>query len=530
MERSEIGRAPISAENPAGQDVRYEPDFEALTDEINKLSSPTAIAGIDWQKVVSLAEKILSEQSKHLTVSCYLCLGLLHTEGLHGLADGLKILHDLLEEYWDSMFPLPKRKNARINTLAWWNEKLQALLENFPEEKWEQGERTTLLDEIMAIDGIIGEKLEDGPSLRPLQEKLAALLTTEPAVTAAEEDSGPGESEVAAAADPEPVPLPAGTVTQAAAPEQPAAAQVPAGEGDQADALKYFEQGQDFLATSATLLFARDMSDFLAYRLNRMIAWFGVDSLPPATDGKTMLEPPDEQLRTLLAGLHASSDWEELLQAAESRIRQYLFWLDLDFWVYSALSHLNYSAAAQAVADDTLLFITRLKGVEKYGFADGTPFAGEDTLDWLDALATGGGDSGGGVPVMEIAPDQDSADTLQAAVELNRDKGQAAMVTFLQEKISTAVSVRSRFQLYLALCQLLEKEKHSPLLPPFVDEMLALVDQYHLEQWEPDLALQAMTVAYTSMSKTDRKKNEEKLHDLFGRITLLNAQKSLEIS
>ena len=80
MARTDIGRLPVSDDNPAGQDVKYEPDFEDLSEEINKLSSPTAVAGIDWTKVVSLGEKILRDQSKNLTVCCYLSVGLLHVE------------------------------------------------------------------------------------------------------------------------------------------------------------------------------------------------------------------------------------------------------------------------------------------------------------------------------------------------------------------------------------------------------------------------------------------------------------------
>ena len=39
MELSELGRNPISEQEPAGKDVRYEPDFEALSQEVEKLSS-----------------------------------------------------------------------------------------------------------------------------------------------------------------------------------------------------------------------------------------------------------------------------------------------------------------------------------------------------------------------------------------------------------------------------------------------------------------------------------------------------------
>ena len=527
MERIDIGRLPVSSDNPQGQDVKYEPDFEALSEEINKLSSPTAVTGIDWAKVVSLGEKILRDQSKNLTVSCYLSIGLLHAEGLHGLADGLKILRDLLDVYWDLMFPPPKRKKARINTLDWWNGQLKKLLENYSSEIWASGERDAVLEDVKAIDAVIADKLEEGPNLRALQEKLADLLPSADAVKEEPDQSGPvAEAE-------KPFESAASPVSKISSPSTPSHPSVPEPVTDApaggTDALVYFKTGMNYLSTSANMLFSRDQSDFLAYRLNRIIAWFEVDSLPPTVDGKTMLEPPDKQLQSLLAGLYESSSWPELLQAAESRVREYLFWLDLDFWVFSALDNLQFNIAAQAVADDTRLFVTRLKGLGDCSFSDGTPFAGDETRTWLDSAGSQEGevDIVGAIPQASV--DQDVEKDIQKAIQFADEKGNGAMLSYMQEKIACTASVRSRFNLYLVLCQLLMQHKQASLLQPFVDEIIALIDRYHLEQWEPELALQAMSVAYQCLNKASKKRNEEKLRNLFTRITLLSAQKSLEI-
>ena len=69
MEIVELGNTPISTDLPSGEDVRYEPEYEALQSEIDKLSSPTSQGATDWDKVVGLATTILAEKSKDLLVA-----------------------------------------------------------------------------------------------------------------------------------------------------------------------------------------------------------------------------------------------------------------------------------------------------------------------------------------------------------------------------------------------------------------------------------------------------------------------------
>ena len=109
MEASSLGVTPISEQDPAGSDIRFEPDFEALSTEVEKLSSPTAVGTVDWQRIADLSAKILETSSKDLLVACYLCIALLQTRGLGGLATGVHVLRDLLEHFWDTLFPAKKR-------------------------------------------------------------------------------------------------------------------------------------------------------------------------------------------------------------------------------------------------------------------------------------------------------------------------------------------------------------------------------------------------------------------------------------
>ncbi|HQU14269.1 MAG TPA: type VI secretion system ImpA family N-terminal domain-containing protein, partial [Thermodesulfobacteriota bacterium] len=66
MELAELGKRPIRPDQPAGDDVRYDPLYEELLAEVDKFSSPSASGAVDWDKVVKLSSDILSQKAKDL--------------------------------------------------------------------------------------------------------------------------------------------------------------------------------------------------------------------------------------------------------------------------------------------------------------------------------------------------------------------------------------------------------------------------------------------------------------------------------
>jgi type VI secretion system protein ImpA len=60
----------------------------------------------DWQTILSLAPKALTENSKDLEVIAWYTEGLLRARGFAGLRDGLRLARSLIEQYWDRFFSL----------------------------------------------------------------------------------------------------------------------------------------------------------------------------------------------------------------------------------------------------------------------------------------------------------------------------------------------------------------------------------------------------------------------------------------
>ncbi len=116
---------PISDDKPQGEDIRqdYSPTSiyyqikdaraGARTAERQRLMSQEddqeALQQMvpQWDIVLELGPKILTETSKDLEVASWYCEALLRAYGFAGLRDGFVLIKKLVENYWDVVYPLP---------------------------------------------------------------------------------------------------------------------------------------------------------------------------------------------------------------------------------------------------------------------------------------------------------------------------------------------------------------------------------------------------------------------------------------
>ncbi|NJL58402.1 MAG: type VI secretion system protein TssA [Desulfobacteraceae bacterium] len=84
----------------------------------------------DWKNVRKLCWEILETRSKDLQIAVWLTESLLHLHAFAGLAQGLKLLMGLCEQFWDSLYPEISEEDieARISPIIWMNEKLSLKL------------------------------------------------------------------------------------------------------------------------------------------------------------------------------------------------------------------------------------------------------------------------------------------------------------------------------------------------------------------------------------------------------------------
>ncbi len=531
-----LGETPIEGDSPVGIDVSYEPNYEELTGELEKLSSPTAEGAVNWQRVAELGVIILRDESKNLVVACYLNVALFYTDGMQGFAVGAYILRNLLETWWDTMYPPKKRKKGRINILNWWDDKLQQQLSEQETVIWPREQRQQLLDDLDGIDALIADQLEDGPMLRPLKDAVSRLVDEE----APPPEPEPEPEEAAASSEPEEE---AAKAAPAEPPKQeqkkpkpkpsPPPVSIPA--GDAGDAEVYLRQGLELLGRAATHVFQADASRPLPYQLNRFVAWSELDELPPATNNITMVPPPNEQVVSILETMYRSENWEDLLEAAESRVRENLFWLDLSYYSFRALKGLGHMLAAQAVENETRLHVLRLTGSESLSFSDERPFAGQQTKDWLASAPAVQAGTASSAP--ETAPGgekkQGVIQDVEEAVRLCAGSGIQEALIWLSEQKKGAGSPRREFMYDVGFCRLLFQADRTDMALSFAENLLMLIDRHKLEQWEPELAVQGLVQVCRCLLKNDDGESEgqtvEKRKQVADRLALLAPDQMLSL-
>lgn len=115
---------PLAGESPCGENLRYKfSDLERLSE--GKPEDPftnTPAEEPNWREVADKAKEYFT-RGKHLTIATILTTAAVRLEGYQGLRDGLKLIHGLLRDYWDPIFPqLDVEDNndptERINALA----------------------------------------------------------------------------------------------------------------------------------------------------------------------------------------------------------------------------------------------------------------------------------------------------------------------------------------------------------------------------------------------------------------------------
>jgi type VI secretion system protein ImpA len=119
--------AAIADSSPCGPDLEYDAQFVAL--ETAARGKPEQQLGNniipaeqpDWGAVRQQAELLLT-RSKDVRVAVLLARALVRVDNLSGLRDGLKLLHGLLERYWQHVHPIdpdnPDDFTIRLNALA----------------------------------------------------------------------------------------------------------------------------------------------------------------------------------------------------------------------------------------------------------------------------------------------------------------------------------------------------------------------------------------------------------------------------
>jgi type VI secretion system protein VasJ len=290
------------------------------------------------------------------------------------------------------------------------------------------------------------------------------------------------------------------------------------------------KQGLGLISKAATGLRKENTFDPVPYRLNRLVAWMPIKDIPVATGGKTMVEPPNKQTLAAIEALFAASNWEGLVNACESKVKQDVFWLDLSRYVSEAMEQLGHQSVCDVIEAETALFVTRFPGIEKLCFSDGTPFADAATLEWLkqyrekmsgSEAGTGSGGQGG---LGQIVGEQ-----VRAATVLVKEKKFDDALAMLMEHLATSTSRREKFLWKIAVCRMLLNAKKTVVASSFIDDLLTDIDTYKLDTWEPENAIEALSLILTGLRLQKNPEHEPLIKKVIKRISMLDPITALKI-
>ena len=530
MEIHSLGKDPIQPDQPAGSDVRYEPEYEQLQAEIDKLSSPSASGGIDWKKVSDLAVSILDKKGKDLLVASYLAVSQIHMRRIEGLADGLKVLHDLIEHYWDDLFPPKKRMRGRLAAIEWWIEKTITALKGITSQPVAAEKMDTINHTLTQIDSLLTEHLPEPPPLRPIQRALEQISSV---------SQGQSEPESASAAEPpQPQPSPA---LKPKTPREPPQTAAPSDEpqelATESDAQKFITTGMQKVRQAAAFLLEHNSMNAVAYRYRRTAAWSLVSAPPPESNGQTRIPPPAPQVRQALLDFRDSGNWNALIMSAEQRLSQFIFWFDLNRFSANALASLGngYQNACEAVCQETAFFLYRFPTLAELSFSDGCPFADPETRQWLNEIAIGANSvAEAGAAMSEPADAADETDhmasTLAKARGLAKKKKLPQAVRLFQTELKNCDSQQEALMWRSALCRILIWSKRTDMALPHLELILKDIETYRLVNWDPQLALDGLKLVWTGYTKHTDKEVKRNAQAVLSQIAKLDPVEALSLS
>jgi type VI secretion system protein ImpA len=434
---------PIPGDTPSGANLRYDP----VTDKIKEarredIDAPqgewkTALKTADLPAVIKMASDALAKKGKDLQIAVWLVDAHVRKEGFGLLAPSFQLLQDLLDQYWDTLYPEIDEDGdmeVRAAPLVWLGTKLAEPLGFLPlvsgklswhkyqesrkvgyETDADTGEKEearqsaikegkTTAEEFDAAaeatsiaalretykqlnDGksaletlstLCDEKFGDfSPSFIKTREAIEEIAQTVRIILSRRPGGLEAEPSETSIDDEFAVGLSADTETSST--EAVATAEEPVSQDS---------GGADIarqLAGICRQLRSRDPEDPSPYMMLRCFAWANIMYRAPLLDHSAIV-PPSSELRVKLKRLTADSEWDKVLELTEATMLQPAgkFWLDLQRYAVNAIEQKGFPSVARVVNNQFRILLETMPDVLDITFADDTPAANQETKSWIE--------------------------------------------------------------------------------------------------------------------------------------------------
>lgn len=496
-----IGAKPLTGASPVGQGCHELSEYVIVCNEIQKLSRIGQSSSIDWLSIIDNSVNLLTLHSKDIQIASYLAYSLFRQYHMQGLAPGLKLLLDLIANFWEELHPQGREK-AKIEFLNWYATQSLNYLTQLSfvkgDEKFQKQVLTTIekLESEMVKRGLETEffssfrkKLElfyTSPTVQemPVTEEKTAKLSTETESGQANESS---------------INIASSLLT---------------------------------LTKSARELMLREPSNAYSYYLNRIAAWSGIAELPFNDEGLTLVNSPEFFNRERIKKAQDAGYPSDIVATAEEIIAQEPFWLDLHFISLNALRKLDvkFNQAQEVVKGELIHFLRRFPSIETLRFNDGTLFLSEQYAEQLSTFTTAKAPSFTANLASLSDLEQKQIKQIKEVTSALAKKKQKAEISQLELFNKDSISDKVKLLSYMAISDSLLCDDEQAVLKPYLGFIIELIERHELITWEPSLALEALVLVYRGMRFLKDKISTQQLDQVFSLITKIDMNVAKELA
>jgi type VI secretion system protein ImpA len=575
---------PIPGDNPSGVNLYSTPLFEQVREA--RRQDDTGPQGLwerevksaDYDTVVRLTTDALRNKTKDLFLASWLAEALLHKQGFAGLNDGLKLMHGLLDQFWDTVYPELEDGDAelRASPLDWFGNYLEPSKGSSPalavktvpmaadgltwlrysesrtvlsQDAAKTNEARAAREKAIKEGKLPPEEADSSVDQTPkafyakLHKDIAESLKDLKALEALSDekfgDVAPsfgklraGVTEVATTVgiilkkkrelEPDTEEEAAAEASENA--DAGAVEEAPSSLGEirnRDDAVAHVLAGVQYLRSN-------EPHSPTGYLIARGLRWGELRAAGPTPDPKALAAAPLD-LRMQIKTLALEAKWPELLEACEraSAMACGRGWLDMQRYAIRACEELGepYLPLARALKSGLRALLLDYPQLPEMFLMDDTPTANLETQKWLRSKIL---NSDRLLNPLPGSQNGDGGGVYERALEAANAGNAAEAIESMTRELSQSDSGRSRFLRRMELAQLLMAMGKEAVAYPILKVLAQELTDRKLEDWEAH-ALVARTLALMYKCMAKLQVDTGQMADLHTRICKLEVAHALSL-
>ena len=492
---------PISQTTPCGENCRKHEQFIRLKDEVRKLDHVNSNGTINWSIVAKHATTYLSSQSKDCLVAAYLMVAWAHNYGLNGLEEALVFLTKLIKKFGSNIHPQGKLK-VQISALVW----MAKHLLNYCQQLEITAQKIEPLKKIKTHAIKLNELLNKTFG----SEVLGKFINHIDAVL---QQFDITQAHFQAKAKQAQTTLPEQEAESVEITQEQLAAQVSNFSHEESSLI-------DEMLKFSESLRHQHLFDLQAYIYSRSALWQDMQYVAERLAEDDLYIPaPQHRFVKQVEGLeHSPLDNDDFASLEQIAIN-HPYWLDVHFQVAQKSVAISGDSAIYNLIIAWLNQMLRtFPAFSQLKFEDGSASISVQTLNALQAVND---------TVISVEED-DIVSEINKLANLGA-KAAKTRIEKIQQDLNGITSAKARLHANLKLLSVLPGTPISNYLPFYLKQIETDFHHFHLEEWDPELAVKVLTTLYKVNKSLGSQANNEQIQFALAKLMILDHTRFTEL-